>query len=164
MDWAFWANVGTVASAALTAIALLWTVWLAWDNSRTQRQVLSLQTAEKFSTDIKEYSKIMSKLFAEYAAYKPISLKSFQAAIGADEENRSHIDQYLNYYESLARGVTLGIYDENVIMIARRRPIIYAFRGFEAYILETRRVENNPRVWRQLETLAKKWEDVAPPS
>lgn len=70
---------------------------------------------------------------------------------------RQDLHKLLNYYESLARGVHLGLYDDEVIRIGRRGSMERAFKAFECYILD-RRESGSPRAWCEFEKLITKWQ------
>lgn len=71
------------------------------------------------------------------------------------QELRQSIHALLNYFESIARGVNQGIYDEEVIKEASESIMIRAFDKFYPYIQKRR--EKQPTAWIQLETITAKW-------
>ena len=63
----------------------------------------------------------------------------------------------LNSYERLARGVNLGIYDDDVIKMGRRMAISKAYFSFAEMIANRRNEYGAPNAWIELEMLLTKW-------
>lgn len=73
-----------------------------------------------------------------------------------DRDLVSKIDKRLNSYESIARGIRLGLYDEELVKLSRRTVLVGKFFNNKNYI-EHFRKRRNKRIYRNLEWLAEKW-------
>lgn len=87
---------------------------------------------------------------------EPIPVSEILDAINKDPSIQLKINKVLNLYSSLSRGVSSGIYDEDVIWISRGEAMLKTYNSFSSYIIY-RRNESLPNVWRSFEQLANKW-------
>lgn len=77
---------------------------------------------------------------------------------GADgAEARAQVRQYLNYWETVAGGVSSGVLDENLLHTQARTRVVSLWENYYPYIADRRRNRNAPTLWVELEQLATKW-------
>jgi hypothetical protein len=62
----------------------------------------------------------------------------------------------LNYFETLAIGVEIKIYDLNTIKLSRKQQVIHTFKQSEPYIKKIREKLKNDNLFINLENLSKK--------
>ncbi len=65
---------------------------------------------------------------------------------------------YLNSFESLARGVNAGVYDEGIGKRARGSYVVRNWKRFEDYIKDYRARKGRQKAWREWERFAKRWQ------
>jgi len=85
-----------------------------------------------------------------------IPLANIEAAFKKHSDLQNELHQFLNFYESIARGVFQKIYDEEVVKTARRTVMVRALKSFDAYIEERRKAYSNA-AWAQLDALVAEW-------
>lgn len=88
----------------------------------------------------------------------PLSLDEIEKQFNQHESLKGDLHQLLNYYEGLARGINQGLYDEGVVKLAIKSSMVMANKGFQHYI-EKRRSERTSAAWRQLSSIALKWDN-----
>lgn len=98
----------------------------------------------------------LNKLFNSSNLTEGIPLGVILAAFKEDKQVQNKVNEVLNNYEALARGVYQGIYDEEVVKSARRGAMIQQFDAYESYIKD-RRIKVYAGAYLQLESLANKW-------
>lgn len=80
-------------------------------------------------------------------------------SIGSDVEKyksiQEKIDPILNYFEALAIGIKIGIYEKKTACLFRKQQIIHTFDYSEKYIEVTRKEFDNDKLFVNLEWLAK---------
>ena len=64
---------------------------------------------------------------------------------------------YLNFYEALARGLNLKIYDDHIFRLSRRAMTIKTFNIFRGFIYDYRARYNRESAWCEFEKLVKRW-------
>lgn len=109
-----------------------------------------------FRADYSSMANPVQKAFGFIDQTSPISLEDIEKRLDKDKTEKVHLHQLLNYYESLARGVLLEIYDEEVILEARRSTMTRLVVSFEEYIVK-RQETVNPKAWVCLVRLTQKW-------
>ena len=67
------------------------------------------------------------------------------------------IDKRLNQYESIARGIKLGLYDETLVKLSRRSNFVRKYFNYSNYINHYKELNGNTRMYQNFEWLAKKW-------
>jgi len=88
-----------------------------------------------------------------HAIKRDVILDKFKAI----PQLKIHLTRLLNYYEGLANGVDMGLYEEVIIKEARRGGMIRTYNAFSDYI-KYDRAEHNPMAFVKYEALVKKWE------
>ena len=86
---------------------------------------------------------------------EPIPSKTILDLFEANHEMQLVCHRLLNFYEGLARGIHQGLYDEEVIRVARMQTMIRTFDSFKAYMDERRAI--HPQAFSELETLVNHW-------
>lgn len=74
-----------------------------------------------------------------------------------NEEKHSAILDILNNYEFMAAGIREGAFDEEIYRRMKCSLIIRDWDVLEVYIVATRKRESRPKLFIELEWLAKKW-------
>lgn len=87
-----------------------------------------------------------------------IPLKTINEKFEQKPELQTACHKLLNFYEGLASGVHLGIYDELTVKINRRGAIERDYAKFREYIDHRRAVINNT-LFIEIEKLINKWRD-----
>ncbi len=85
-----------------------------------------------------------------------IALSIIKEKIESNKKLRPQIARYLSSYESLARGILQGIYDEEVVMTGRRGQMTKVFNQFYHYI-DLRRKTINKNYCSCMEDVVKRW-------
>lgn len=83
-----------------------------------------------------------------------------RAALATDPDGaevRAQIRQYLNYWETIAGGVSGGVLDEDILRTQAKTRVVSLWQNYYPYIADRRRVRNAPTLWQELEQLATKW-------
>jgi hypothetical protein len=75
------------------------------------------------------------------------------------KELQDEIDPILNYFESLAIGVEISIYDLETIRLSRKQQIINTFKYSKPYIDKIREKLRNNNLFVNLENLSKQLEN-----
>jgi len=78
----------------------------------------------------------------------------FGALLKAKETNVIH---FLNFLEEVSIAINKGGADQDVLREAFRGITITAWSKLQAWVTELRRKRNSPRIWVNVEDLAKKW-------
>lgn len=85
----------------------------------------------------------------------PIPLQELQELFQSNPHLQTECHTLLNFYESLARGIKFGIYDEEIIKVARHGLMRRTYVIFIEYInLWRSRMDNS---WSEFEALVKRW-------
>lgn len=69
------------------------------------------------------------------------------------EEQRSRVTRYLAYWELLAAGVNLGIYDFDTVRLIAGSRILKVWSNWEAFVQGRRIATENPKLYCELESL-----------
>lgn len=128
----------------------------------THRQNHELQRKMAAQLAVNEYnfssiSAELHNIFGYINNNLPISMDVINQKFSESDDNRVKLIMLLRHYESLARGINHGVYDEGVVKATLHRTIIRFARAFSVYIEERRTVLSSPTQWLQFTTLAEKW-------
>ncbi|MDF1618956.1 DUF4760 domain-containing protein [Pseudothioclava nitratireducens] len=126
-----------------------------------QANIWNRKVAAQQALDQLKGSPVLSKLQSRfrYIDHKEvIPLGELRAAFEADPDLQPDLYELLNSYEKLARGVNLGIYDEEVIRVGRRGAMSKAYVAFREVIDARRTDYGAPNAWLELERLVLRWE------
>lgn len=110
-------------------------------------------------------SPILSKLQARFNYIDEkaiIPVQEIEKACNDDNDLKNELFDLLNSYEKIARGVNLGMYDDEVIRVGRRGAISKAYFSFGELILHRRQHYGAPNAWKELEVLVQRWETSDP--
>ena len=99
----------------------------------------------------------LDEAFNYLRARQPIALQEVQEKLENSSELRVNLLRLLNFYEGLANGIDLGIYDEVIIRETRRGNMMRAHIAFEAY-MDFHRNDRNPRAYIKYRALIQKWQ------
>jgi hypothetical protein len=71
-----------------------------------------------------------------------------------------NLREILNYFEGLAAGIKHGVYDDAILRDTLRGMAISIYSYSEHVIIEQRRSQGNPSIWKLYEDLANRWENA----
>jgi len=100
---------------------------------------------------------LLNEKFGYVNRRDPIELDEILSAIEKDKSLQLVLNKLLNFYEGLANGVFMGIYDEDIIKVNRRGPMERELIRCKNYI-EYRRHQSSKTAWIGYERLIKKWD------
>lgn len=100
---------------------------------------------------------LLNEAFDYMSKKHAIDLNEIQTKISEDKNIRVHLMRLLNFYEGLANGVDMGIYEEVIIRETRRGNMIRTYEAFGDFIGYHRR-ENNERAFIKYGAIVKKWQ------
>ena len=100
----------------------------------------------------------LNKKFGYVNRKNPIPVHEIVQAFEEDHALQLLLHKLLNFYEGLANGVFLGMYDEVSIKENRKGPMEREFIRFKLYI-DHRRNESSQTAWIAYERLIKKWNE-----
>ena len=125
------------------------------------RQIAAQEALAQYSTSV--YLSRLAKEFnyLEIGRSACVDLDLVEERFKAEPDLRQDLHALLNFYESLARGVIQGLYDEDVIKAARKGAMERAYTGFKCYI-DARRKTGSPKAWLDLQVLIERWESSEP--
>lgn len=107
----------------------------------------------ELKADIERYLKFID-------SPRQIPLPEILEAIETSKETGKSIitglHRVLNIYESYARGIRVGLYDEEVIRSSRKIPMISTYEVFKEYIPH-RTAMRNDNPWPEYEALVIQW-------
>lgn len=165
--------------AILTLIVAICGIVMALRQLKITREMTLLQLKENYDIKVKEYewnkSAYAQQKLAEFnqldiSVLKDneklnylknndvLSLEVIQEEMSKNLQVKNDIHTVLNFYESLARGVKLGIYDEEIIQAAREGAMRRMVKSYRKYIDFRRDIEQHPNAWLYLTDLVDKWE------
>lgn len=67
------------------------------------------------------------------------------------------VSYILNYFEAVSVGVSQRIYDESILKHNYRGTVVKIWSYAADYVVELRKVQNNPAIYRNLELMAERW-------
>ncbi len=123
------------------------------ENHEWNRRIETRRALDLYNT--LEPVKDLQDAFNLFDATQPIESKIINQKIKENPLIKLAIHRLLNYYEGLAIGISMGIYNEKIIKETRKGHMLKSFRAFSNYI-DFRRGKNN-KVFTQYENLVKKW-------
>jgi hypothetical protein len=100
----------------------------------------------------------LNKKFGYINRKDPILLDEILQAFEEEHSLQLLLHKLLNFYEGLANGVFLGMYDEVSIKASRKEPMEREFIRFKLYI-DYRRNQSSKTAWIAYERLVKKWKE-----
>lgn len=163
-----------------TLIVAIGGIYMALRQLKTTQEMTLLQLKENYDIKVKEYQWNKAVYAQEkLATFKDINISALKLndkldylnnnqvlklelildEISKNPEIKVNIHDILNFYESLARGVKHGIYDEKVIKAAREGAMRRMVKSYKKYIEYRREIEQHPNAWNYLTDLVNKWED-----
>lgn len=148
------------ASLVLIAIGLYHLVLTRKVHSQNHDLTRRITTQEILRENNKhELSKKLSVHFDWINSKDSIALKKILVVLEEDEnkEVQGALHALINIYEGYARGIFQGVYDEELIKVARKTVMIRMNFQFQSYINYRREYWRNDKVWDQFEKLVKKW-------
>lgn len=122
-----------------------------WNRRIETRRALDLYNTLESVKDLEDEFKFSN-------ANHPIEVNKINKTIKDNPLIKLAIIRLLNYYESLAIGISMGIYSEVIIKETRRGHMIKTYRAFSDYI-DFHRGNGNERSFIQYEKLIKKWKE-----
>ena len=162
MDLASISSISGIIASLFTGVGLIYAGWQIkllkkthTDNHDWNRRL----AAQEAVANLRLHAPIaaeLNKLFNSTNLTEGIPLDVILKAFKEDKSIQNKVNEILNGYESLARGVYQGIYDEEVVKSARRGAMIQQFVAYESYIKD-RRINVYKNAYLQIESLANKW-------
>lgn len=120
-----------------------------WNRRKAAQDILR----ERSTLDIKK----LNETFNIHNRKDAIPLDEINEAFKKDIFLKGTLNKYLNFYESLARGMEYHIYDEDVIKSGSRKVMIQNFMRYENYIKDVRIKNGDKRAWGSFEDYVNKW-------
>ncbi len=124
------------------------------ENHEWNRRIETRRALDLYNT--LESVKELEDEFRFSDASQPIERNKINKKIKESSLIKVAIIRLLNYYESLAIGISMGIYSEIIIKETRRGHMIRTYRAFSDYI-DFYRGEGKHRSFIQYENLIEKW-------
>ncbi len=150
----------------LILLVLIMTAYIALkelhETKNIHRETLEWNRKNKTITVLNEFRKInISVLRETFNKHTKIPGTTISLTLIIDEiknnaEVKSSIIRFLNHHEGLALGIKLGLYDREMIKLARKTSFIQNYNEYIEYI-KYRREISNPNAWKNFEELVKKW-------
>lgn len=165
--------------AVLTLIVAICGIVMTLRQLKITREMTLLQLQENYNMKVKEYEWNKSAYAQQkLAEFNQLDISVLQSndklnfitnndvlpleliweEMSKNLQLRIDIHTVLNFYESLARGIKLGIYDEEIIQAAREGGMRRMVKSYRKYIEFRRDVEQHPNAWLYLTDLVDKWE------
>ena len=151
-----WEFLNTRASTSIAGFfVIVISVVAIYSQRKTTKQKAAIEYLRLLSTD--------NRLIDASAVIKKIHnnpKKSIETiATSTDDESqkvKKEIVFLLNYFESLAIGIKVGIYDFKTVKLSRNKQIIHTFEYSKPYVYNIRKELNNQKLFLNLEKLVKK--------
>lgn len=121
------------------------------DSHNLTKRIETMHTIENFNKEL--YKTIDTKLIPTSSI---IDLNTIHESIKINPLLDTAIIELLNYYEKLAIGISIGIYDEFIIREIHMGNMIRRCNNFKNYISYKRQAQNSS-LWMQYEALVYKW-------
>lgn len=145
----------------ILALTLLTTVFFFYRSVRIQQKILTIKSAEEFSESInkkrRELEAVLKTSIKDGARLDPELLLSVEK----DPKQRLVLVNFLNTYESMARGINLGAYDEKIFKVARQVITKNTYFAFEDFITLYRSHYDRPHAWIEFEKLVFRWKKIS---
>jgi hypothetical protein len=125
------------------------------DDHSLQRKLAAQSAVNEYA--FSNLSAELHKTFGYVDSNAPITIEAINKKFAEDDNHRVKLLMLLRHYESIARGINHGIYDEEVVKAALRKTFIRFVRAFSLYIEERRNTLSSPTQWIELTSLAEVW-------
>ena len=146
-----------IVELAILAFTLLVSAYYSYKAVRIQQKVLTIKSAEDFSKDINERRREIENILGFSIRSGEKVNPDLLFSIEEEPEKRLALIGFLNLYESMARGINLGAYDENIFNLARGSITVRTYFAFEEFIQQYRLKYNRSSAWIEYEKLANRW-------
>jgi hypothetical protein len=83
-------------------------------------------------------------------------LKKSLSWIYSDSSFRKNVGSRLNFYESLCRGIKIGIYDESVVKMSIEVSMLQAYK-LDKILIDSLTKKRNRPAWSEFSALMEKW-------
>jgi hypothetical protein len=125
------------------------------DNHELQRRLAAQSAVNEYA--FSNLSAELHNTFGYINSNLPIPTEEINKKFTEDDNHRVKLILLLRHYESLARGINHGVYDEAIVKAALRKTLIRFARSFSLYIEERRNILSSPTQWIEFTSLADKW-------
>ncbi len=158
MSSSFYSFLNSQASTSIAGFLIIVVSIIAiYMQRKTAKQKSAIEYLRLLSTD--ERLRKAGKILRDYHLDNE---KSIAIIASSDKQEIKEIKKdvvfLLNYFESLAVGAKIGIYDVQTIRLSRKQQIIHADQYSQPYVKEIRKQSGNPLLFENLEWLANKLE------
>lgn len=136
------------------------------DNHKWNRRKAAEDACNQFSDDL-EFRILLTKHLDLGKSTEPIPVAEIERIVDqlntADPQNKPGaeigpaIHRLLNFYESFARGIAEGVYDEKIIKRAMKGQMKQAKERFGLYIKNRRKVSDNDLIWDDFIAIVDMW-------
>ena len=124
---------------------------------KTERERLALDYLRELNSSERLISAQKTLKFVHFD--NSVSVELIATSNEQDYKNlKKDFVHLLNYFESLAIGCKIGIYDKKTIILSRNQQIINTYKYSLPYIIKTRENLKNKNIFANLEWLAKELE------
>ena len=86
-----------------------------------------------------------------------IPLQVILSKVETEPKIESELGEYLNHHEGLAIGIDTDLYDEELVLKARRTSFFQTWIQYKEYVDHRRKENKNPKTWKNLERLVIRW-------
>lgn len=143
--------------SGLTLVVVFWGVRMAFAQLRATYEIKEKEY--QWNQMVAAQNRLMEYNNLEFSALREnknlnynlnnyiLSIEKIKKEIEADEKVRTGIHTVLNFYESLVRGIELGIYDRDTILSARKDTMVRMLTAYSEYIHYRRHEEHHPDAW-----------------
>jgi len=98
----------------------------------------------------------LNEAFSYSQSRQPIKLNNILKELKSNPDLRKYLLELLNFYEALANGIDMGIYEELIIRESRRNNMIRTFTAFSEYV-EHFQNEHNETAYVKFQSLVNTW-------
>ncbi|SMM99150.1 hypothetical protein SPONL_404 [uncultured Candidatus Thioglobus sp.] len=145
-------QAGTSIAGFLIIIVSIIAIYM---QRKTAKQKAAIEYLRILSTD--KQLKKAGKILRDYHFDNEKSIAVIASSNKEDiKEIKVDVVLLLNYFESLAVGVKIGIYDLKTVCLSRKKQIIHTAQYSQPYITEIRKKSNNKLLFENLEWLSNK--------
>lgn len=134
----------------------------AHNENHKWNRMIAAQEALK-SNNLTQISVSISNKFNTLNRKYAIPIEEVNQVISKDKSYQNSIHKLLNIYEAYARGISLGIYDEQTIKLARKGSMTRTYELFRPYIEERRKGVGIGGAYTLLEKLINRWNNEEKP-
>jgi len=75
-----------------------------------------------------------------------------------DKKTLEHVKAVGNFLEAMAAGIKHGVYNEDILYDNKGGTVVEYYNFFKDYLIERRETRKLPKIWREFERLAIRWE------